>query len=649
MSRKYVILFLLLLSALSVGRAEEPWPKPVPGWKAPLADEHPRLYFRQSDLPAIRARAETPEGREILKVLRNNLAGAYTLWHGAGYGFLYQLTEDRSYADTAREMVQKALDGAYDRDNRYSFRRPGGTLRAGPSVAAIALAYDLCFSGWEESFREKVANEILSYSPDNSQTLEEMATQPKHPPASNHFGPITGGAGVALLAVSRDSGIDSAKVSELLDSVWKNTIRGLTEGFGDGGYFAEHAGPSHMASNSVFIQFLQAARVAGGMDFVSPRPNAQWLYLRWIHELSNFFDETVHYPCRHPSSYGSQEFLRYHGGSISFGGWFAHGFGIALPEHRPALLWTYNNYVKEHDPSGFDCKTYPHLAVLSFVNWPIGVEMQNPEGIIPKARRDTTLGYFGFRNRWRTDRNEVLVTTCVGTGWAKSYVEWGSEPTMVWGHGEKMAIGRHLREKQTLVVLTEDGSGVVSSVDYPNSWVKVYDFELGDVVLRPSSNAVRSGVAVDFSGASGADALVVVVGPCAGSGGTEVDVNGTAMRYLTLSETSIQPEVRVTGDTLYIGSQSVHWDGERFFLGTFSSDTTFYAGIDVPATASSTVLRVPKTDRPISLHGNPWGLRELFDPAGRRVKVADVFRIPTGVLIGTTESGKVKRKVKVGR
>jgi WD40 repeat protein len=218
---------------------------------------------------------------------------------------------------------------------------------------------------------------------------------------------------------------------------------------------------------------------------------------------------------------------------------------------------------------------------------------------------------------------------------------------MVWGHGEKLSVGRHLREKQTLVVLTEDGSGVVSSVDFPNGWVKVYDFELGEVVSRPSTDAVRSGVAVDFSGASGADALVVVVGPCAGSGGTEIDVNGTSMRYLTLSGTPVQPEVRVTGDTLRIGNQSVHWDGQRFYLGTFSSDTTFYAGIDIPTEASSTVLRMPKSEKPISLHGNPWGIRELFDPAGRRMKAADVFRIPAGVLIGTTGSGKIVKKLNI--
>ncbi len=637
--RKDTTPFFLLFLVYAVGWAQEPWPKAVSGWEAPTTDEHPRLYFRQSDIPALRERAETPEGREILQVLHKNLSGLYTLWHGAGYGFLFQLTGETAYADTAQTMVQKALDGAYDKDRRYSFRHPGGTLRGGPSVAAIALAYDLSFSGWSPSFREKVAGEIMNYAPGNAQTLEEMAVGPSHAPASNHYGAIVGGSGIALLAIHRDSGVDTARVAELLNSVWNNTIRALSDGFGDGGYFAEHSGPSHMASNSAFIQFLQAARVAGGMDFVSPRPNAQWLYLRWIHELSNFFDSKPHYPCRHPGSYGSQEFLRYHGNTISFGGWFAHGFGIALPEHKPALLWTYNSYVKEHDPSRYDCKTYPHLSVLSFVNWPIGIEMQNPEGIVPKARRDTTLGYFGFRNRWQTTNQEVLVTVCVGTGWSKPYAEWGSEAIMVWGHGEKLWMGRHTREKQTLVVLADDGSGIVSSTQYPENWITSYDFDRGIIVSKPRSDGDRSGVAVDFSKASGADALIVTVGPCAESGGTQVDVNGTAMRYLTLSESTVQPDVRVGGDTLYIGDQSVYWDGCRFFLGTFSGDTTFCAGADVPVSSMNRpVFRFQTSNSPKSLRRNIWNFEKVFNPMGRRIDAARPVRIPVGVLIGTTES-----------
>ena len=49
------------------------WFHPVPGHQAVAPEEHPRLLFRKADLPALRARAETPEGQAMLKRLRYQL------------------------------------------------------------------------------------------------------------------------------------------------------------------------------------------------------------------------------------------------------------------------------------------------------------------------------------------------------------------------------------------------------------------------------------------------------------------------------------------------------------------------------------------------------------------------------------------------
>jgi hypothetical protein len=128
-------------------KQDSPWPVPVKGWKAPQPGEHPRLFFRTADLPAIRKRAETPEGKVMVERLRFLLGGGeampteynpnrgkqsdgsgkladapvgktYTLWHGAGFGMLWQLTGDKKYADLGRQCVAKAIEGQRDRDNR---------------------------------------------------------------------------------------------------------------------------------------------------------------------------------------------------------------------------------------------------------------------------------------------------------------------------------------------------------------------------------------------------------------------------------------------------------------------------------------------------------------------------------------------------
>ena len=75
-----------------------PWPAEVKGHVPPRPGEHPRLLFRRSDLPTLRARAKTPQGRAIVRRLRALLCGGdglavpaeipvktYTISHTAGF------------------------------------------------------------------------------------------------------------------------------------------------------------------------------------------------------------------------------------------------------------------------------------------------------------------------------------------------------------------------------------------------------------------------------------------------------------------------------------------------------------------------------------------------------------------------------------
>ena len=87
-------------------------------------------------------------------------------------------------------------------------------------------------------------------------------------PGYNHYGAELGGATIALLAIRNDPGIDTARIDRFLD---KNLIRLRTildQGFGDGGYFAEHAGPGGIGSDTAFIPALQMLRNAAGEDFI---------------------------------------------------------------------------------------------------------------------------------------------------------------------------------------------------------------------------------------------------------------------------------------------------------------------------------------------------------------------------------------------
>jgi hypothetical protein len=455
---------------------------------------------------------------------------------------LYQLSGEKKYADLGRQSVEKALEGVRDRDDRYSFRKPGGALRAGPSIGAIAMAYDLCYGGWDEDFRKKVALELQDYNEGQYMSLAELAQGKRHGPHSNHWGPQIGGAALTLLAIKGDPGVDDTKVNKLLEANVKTFLRNLTEGFGDGGYFQEHAGPGQIASDTAFVPALQAWKVAGGKDFITPRPNASAITLIRCYEMLRRVDKTS-YLLRHPSTYGSGTFPDDRNG-LSRGGQFAQGFGAVKDAYKPGILWVYNHLVEPDvkDRTYDTVSPYPHRAVLALVNWPLDVSEKNPAEVFPRVHHDSIKHYVVFRNRWQ-DADDIIVTGLWGAR------NDGKEPVMVWGLGEKVAWGSCPKVKSSAVSdVKADGSGVIRA---------------GEQFL-----------AADFSKASGADALLVWVGP--GSGGTvkagakvrggQVDAGGVLYHFLTLSATGQHPEARADGKRLVVGGQSVTFDGKNVIL-----------------------------------------------------------------------------------
>src|SRR5689334_2313150 len=85
-----------------------PWPAPVPRFVAPAAGEHPRLFFRKSELPEIRRRAQTPEGQAIVKRLRVLLNGSDgesmpTIFNGSGKAYAGNKAAKDDKADDAKD------------------------------------------------------------------------------------------------------------------------------------------------------------------------------------------------------------------------------------------------------------------------------------------------------------------------------------------------------------------------------------------------------------------------------------------------------------------------------------------------------------------------------------------------------------------
>lgn len=546
--------------AKATAEGAKSWPAPVAGFKVPEAGEHPRLFFRKSDLPEIKKRAATPEGQAIVKrlgllldgkdgktlpeiipepgtgALKAKMGEALTLFHPSGYGMLYQLTGDKLYADLSKQAMELILTSAGDIDGRYSYvansNKNYGALRAGPALGAVAMGYDLGYDGWDEAFRAKVVAAIQK-GPSRF-ALDYLVQGKRHGPHSNHWGPQIGGGALAILAIWKDAGVDNAKIEALMEDNKKCFIKQFTEGYGDGGMFKEGQGPGGIGSDTAFIPAIQAWRVAGGQDFVSPRPNAAAITLLKVHQLVTVKGEPW-YMIGGSSGYGSG-YMGTKGGDtdrdgLSRAGQFSQGFGIIPEKLKPAALWVYNNIIeKTEETRTFDTVSrYPHRAVLALVNWPIGVKEVNPAQLMPRVHWDNDLGLYTFRNQWTGTEDDIVVdATCRARD---------PHRLMVWGKGERRVLGGVPKGPTKHFQAAEDGSGTLT---------------VGTMALG-----------VDFSKASGADGLIVTVG-LELTGGKTVVAGGQTFDILLLGGKPAEPVAM--GDKVVVGQQEITYDGKKIIF-----------------------------------------------------------------------------------
>ncbi len=566
------------------------WTAPVVGWIPLEPGEHPRLVFRAADLARMKSRAETPEGRAIVDKLKALLGGKFTLWHPAGNGMLFQLTGEQMYADLARSQMADILDKKLHdaKDGRYGFDNPGsgGAMRAGPAIAAVGLAYDLNYGGWEPAFREKVAAAIL-----NNPFTSSIAAQGPIMPSCNHFGAAVGGVGAALFAIQGDPSLDGSRVKDLLAKIVKQARDEISIGYGDRGYYFEGHQCGRISSNTGLFPFIQAYRISAGRDLVSGLPNARWLAAKWIYEFALNPDGT--YTNAQRGMY-CRDFPR--GGMWSEQGDFAMGFGVCPAEYIPALKWVFNHQVEAKGQNTYDVLDYPHQAIYALANWPIDIAERNPSeqpNSFPRVLHDTAAGYLVFRNGWSDAGKDICVSALLGTHPTHQNGRGMASGGSIYVYGKGLGwAGDHARYRlpgmfyESYPIYTrfeDDGSGVVSALAYPERLNK-FNLDIAECSTHPTS------LAVDFSGKCGAELLVAIAGPMAGyqveywmdikpakiadisgAGGyatktTEVTLAGQKAFVMTLQKGDA-PKVTQDGDRVLAGDRTVAFDGGKIVLG----------------------------------------------------------------------------------
>ena len=188
----------------------------------------------------------------------------------------------------------------------------------------------------------------------------------------------------------------------------QSMIRNVSEGFGDGGFFAEGDGTGSMASQISYLTAVQAWKNATGRGLVNVgRPNVRMLTLNWIYQTVVRDGRIQFWPIR--GSYGHN--VSAHKG-LSGAGYFAIGFGGVTPKDQAAMRWWYNRFLRDADIANgtpYDTASkYPHLAVCAFVNWPMDVEERDPADVLPHCYVDSSCGFYVWRNRWQDARDTVI-------------------------------------------------------------------------------------------------------------------------------------------------------------------------------------------------------------------------------------------------
>lgn len=240
---------------------------------------------------------------------------------------------------------------------------------------------------------------------------------------------------------------------------------------------------------------------------------------------------------------------------------FTATFPIVPEAWKPAILWGWHQHAKmratekgtnernkrtgsaPQPSSSFWEVLVAENPVLTFLNYPLDLEPESPQGILPLTWEAATFGYYGFRNAWAGADDfivQVFLKARYIGGWSgenagtfrvlglghiwahgptdRSRCRW--EESVVWLPEEDVnvgACGRLLHSK-----FESDGSGVVT-FDLSDVYATVNPGERGRKSLYERYGGIRrasafadtgiSGIrsiAVDYSGKCGAPCLIAI-------------------------------------------------------------------------------------------------------------------------------------------
>jgi hypothetical protein len=379
------------------GRAAQPLVHLTPGFEALGAGEHPRLVFRRKDLPELRRRMETPEGRAILAMLNTRaplrdvaqVTDRHTSWMAANWGAIWQLTGRKDAPGKAREILLNEVIGKPLPGDRKDLHHASRLL-------GIALTYDLCYDAWEEEFRRLMAEYLQVTALDLATGLYEgfvMDETTLDPEPWKHRNAIRlACAGLAAIAVLGDVDAEGKPLPDaerLVRLAERHVLVYLRSGVTQSGCGLESSFYRDYALANGVLQFLQASRTARGRDLSGANPGLLAGQIQSARiEAPNNYD------------FGLSSI------SVQASGLWPMGLGSAPREFLPALKWCFDRDAGLAGKQHFGC-AYPYQAAYALANYPFEIEAKPPGESLPLLAADPVQGHFLFRDRWQ-DGEDLL-------------------------------------------------------------------------------------------------------------------------------------------------------------------------------------------------------------------------------------------------
>jgi hypothetical protein len=385
------------------GSAGPLWWRPLPNFKEVHKGEHPRLIFRKSERDEIRRRAQTPEGKAIIRRLHDVLdkeAARPKLrsMPAAGYGLAYQITGDVRYAARARRALEETVLADFEglvQDIHY-----------GPYALGAAIAFDFCYDAWDDGFRSSMvdwlANRIGELEAGMVEGKSMSGFNPN--PWSNHNAIRVAAAGTAALAILKEDGTDTEKLEKLVYYAARDIRRHFLYGLGETGWFMEGEFYKKMTWNAGPGHFAQAYRKVTGGDMLAERTGAFTILGEWM--------ET-------PPSDSAPAFEV--GDGQTSGLWPA-GLVTVPPEYRPAVRWLYDRTFGLKGDRTFGIG-WAYEAAYVLANYPFDSPAQPPGLVLPWAAPDFRKGHWIFRRPWRDAGDTLLVLHLNSESWRGCHYE----------------------------------------------------------------------------------------------------------------------------------------------------------------------------------------------------------------------------------